>query len=107
MVGYKFSENDWVTPFLVIFRSVREILLVTVFLEHHVTKMLNKTPVSDKNISEHNFMSIFYRSFFVILARVIHSAELVFIAQRRLIWYLVFFVNKMKQDSLLKTCKDA
>ena len=36
MVGYKFSKNDWVTPFLVIFRSVREILLVTVFLEHPV-----------------------------------------------------------------------
>ena len=37
MVGYKLSKNDWVTPFFVIFRSVREILLVTVFLEHPVT----------------------------------------------------------------------
>ena len=37
MVGYKLSNNDWVTPFFVIFRSVREILLVTVFLEHPVT----------------------------------------------------------------------
>ena len=36
MVGYKLSNNDWVTPFFVIFRSVREILLVTVFLEHPV-----------------------------------------------------------------------
>ena len=36
MVGYKLSKNDWVTPFFVIFRSVREILLVTVFLEHPV-----------------------------------------------------------------------
>ena len=41
MVGYKLSNNDWVTPFFVIFRSVREILLVTVFLEHPVaTKWL-------------------------------------------------------------------
>ena len=37
MVGYKLSKNDWVTPFFVIFRSVREILLVTVFLEHPVS----------------------------------------------------------------------
>ena len=36
MVGYQLSKNDWVTPFFVIFRSVREILLVTVFLEHPV-----------------------------------------------------------------------
>ena len=36
MVGYKLSKNDWVTPFFVIFRSVREILLVTVFFEHPV-----------------------------------------------------------------------
>ena len=37
MVGYKLSKNDWVTPFFVIFRSVREILLVTVFCKHPVT----------------------------------------------------------------------
>ena len=36
MVGYKLSKNDWVTPFFVIFRSVREILLVTVFFDHPV-----------------------------------------------------------------------
>ena len=36
MVGYKLSKNDWVTPFFVIFRSVREILLVTVFCKHPV-----------------------------------------------------------------------
>ena len=36
MVGYQLSKNDWVTPFFAIFRSVREILLVTVFLEHPV-----------------------------------------------------------------------
>ena len=36
MVGYKLSKNDWVTPFFVIFRSVREKLLVTVFPEHPV-----------------------------------------------------------------------
>ena len=36
MVGYKLSNNDWVTPFFVIFRSVREILLVTVFCKHPV-----------------------------------------------------------------------
>ena len=38
MVGYKLSNNDWVTPFFVICRSVREILLVTVFLEHPVAE---------------------------------------------------------------------
>ena len=37
MVGYKLSKNDWVTPFFVIFRSVREILLVTVFFDHPVS----------------------------------------------------------------------
>ena len=36
MVGYKLSKNDWVTQFFVIFRSVREKLLVTVFFEHPV-----------------------------------------------------------------------
>ena len=36
MVGYKLSKNDWVTPFFVISRSVREKLLVTVFCEHPV-----------------------------------------------------------------------
>ena len=36
MVGYKLSKNDWVTPFFVIFRSVREKLLVTVFFDHPV-----------------------------------------------------------------------
>ena len=40
MVGYKLSKNDWVTPFFVIFRSVREILLVTVFLEHPVLAII-------------------------------------------------------------------
>ena len=37
MVGYKLSKNDWVTPFFVIFRSVREKLLVTVFFEHPIS----------------------------------------------------------------------
>ena len=36
MVGYKLSKNDWVTPFFVIFRSVREKLLVTVSFDHPV-----------------------------------------------------------------------
>ena len=40
MVGYKLSKNDWVTPFFVIFRSVREILLVTVFFDHPVAPKL-------------------------------------------------------------------
>ena len=44
MVGYKLSKNDWVTPFFVIFRSVREILLVTVFCKH---------PVLSAKTSEH------------------------------------------------------
>ena len=39
MVGYKLSKNDWVTPFFVIFRSVREKLLVTVFLDHPVAPL--------------------------------------------------------------------
>ena len=38
MVGYKLLKNDWVTPFFVIFRSVREKLLVTVFLDHPVAR---------------------------------------------------------------------
>ena len=37
MVGYKLSKNDWVTPFFVTFRSVREKLLVTVFFEHPIS----------------------------------------------------------------------
>ena len=36
MVGYKLLKNDWVTPFFVIFRSVREKLLVTVSFDHPV-----------------------------------------------------------------------
>ena len=36
MVGYKLSKNDLVAPFFVIFRSVREKLLVTVFFDHPV-----------------------------------------------------------------------
>ena len=40
MVGYKLSKNDWVTPFFVIFRSVREKLLVTVFFDHPVSNSL-------------------------------------------------------------------
>ena len=39
MVGYKLPKNDWVTPFFVIFRSVREKLLVTVFFDHPVDKV--------------------------------------------------------------------
>ena len=41
MVGYKLSKNDLVAPFFVIFRSVREKLLVTVFLDHPVTAVDN------------------------------------------------------------------
>ena len=46
MVGYKLSKNDWVTPFFVIFRSVREKLLVTVSFEH---------PVSIRSFGASNF----------------------------------------------------
>ena len=41
MVGYKLSKNDLVAPFFVIFRSVREKLLVTVFFDHPVQLALN------------------------------------------------------------------
>ena len=41
MVGYKLSKNDWVTPFFVIFRSVREKLLVTVSFDHPVASPLD------------------------------------------------------------------
>ena len=34
MVAYKLSKNGWVMPFFVIFRLVREKLLVTVALDH-------------------------------------------------------------------------
>ena len=37
MAGYKLSKNDCVTPFFVIFRSLREKLLVTVFFDHPVS----------------------------------------------------------------------
>ena len=36
MVAYKLSKNGWVMPFFVIFRLVREKLLVTVALDHPV-----------------------------------------------------------------------
>ena len=39
MVGYKLSKNDWVTPFFVFFRSVREKLLVTVSFDHPVANI--------------------------------------------------------------------
>ena len=42
MVGYKLPKNDWVTPFFVIFRSVREKLLVTVFFDHPVALKIKK-----------------------------------------------------------------
>ena len=45
MVGYKLSKNDWVTPFFVIFRSVREKLLVTVFLDHPVLIIIIKIKI--------------------------------------------------------------
>ena len=55
MVGYKLSKNDWVTPFFVIFRSVREKLLVTVSFDH---------PVSDSVIH----IKLVYHLIFLILA---------------------------------------
>ena len=39
MVGYNLSKNHWVKPFLVIFRFVRDILLVTVAFDHPVSMM--------------------------------------------------------------------
>ena len=36
MVAYKLSKNGWVMPFFVIFRLVREKLLVTVAFHHPV-----------------------------------------------------------------------
>ena len=36
MGAYKLSKNGWVMPFFVIFRLVREKLLVTVALDHPV-----------------------------------------------------------------------
>ena len=41
MVGYKLPKNDWVTPFFVIFRSVREKSLVTVSFDHPVLHILS------------------------------------------------------------------
>ena len=55
MVGYKFSKNDWVTPFFVIFRSVREILLVTVFCKH---------PVSKPDHEKHDLLQVISRTIF-------------------------------------------
>ena len=44
MVGYKLSKNDLVAPFFVIFRSVREKLLVTVFFDHPVPDLPTYVP---------------------------------------------------------------
>ena len=41
MVAYKLSKNGWVMPFFVIFRLVREKLLVTVALDHPVIRTQN------------------------------------------------------------------
>ena len=54
MVGYKLSKNDWVTPFFVIFRSVREKLLVTVFFDHPVLEYVAQQHFS--NISNAEIM---------------------------------------------------
>ena len=40
MVAYKLSKNGWVMPFVVIFRLVREKLLVTVALDHPVAAVV-------------------------------------------------------------------
>ena len=61
MVGYKLSKNDWVTPFFVIFRSVREILLVTVFLEHPViwkAKELPRQPSDPHHVVDVRFIKV-------------------------------------------------
>ena len=52
MVGYKLSKNDLVAPFFVIFRSVREKLLVTVFFDHPVVpeKVIFQPLHNDKKI---------------------------------------------------------
>ena len=42
--AYKLSKNDWVMPFFVIFRFAREKLLVTVSLDHPVSKHQSKLP---------------------------------------------------------------
>ena len=42
MVAYKLSKNGWVMPFFVIFRLVREKLLVTVAFDHPVSNMLEQ-----------------------------------------------------------------
>ena len=43
MAVYKLSKNHWVMPFFVIFRYVRDILLVTVAFDHPVVyRLCNK-----------------------------------------------------------------
>ena len=49
MVAYKLSKNGWVMPFVVIFRLVREKLLVTVALDHPVqTVFLRVSPARSR-----------------------------------------------------------
>ena len=56
MVGYKLSKNDWVTPFFVIFRSVREKLLVTVSFDHPVLiKKFKIPPAKSGSLAEFTF----------------------------------------------------
>ena len=56
MVRYKLSKNDWVTPFFVIFRSVREKLLVTVSFDHPVVSDFRKS--TTQVVSDVGFSSI-------------------------------------------------
>ena len=62
MVGYKLSKNDLVAPFFVIFRSVREKLLVTVFFDHPVSSTWDGKTFLDEKIyhseSQRNFFHL-------------------------------------------------
>ena len=74
MVGYKLSKNDLVAPFFVIFRSVREKLLVTVFFDHPVSisdplfwfKQLRTSTQLQKNLRLEMHIGLKFFSFFLL-----------------------------------------
>ena len=78
MVGYKLSKNDWVTPFFVIFRSVREKLLVTVSFDHPVliytyfVFMRRKTKTTFQHVEMPLSLSIHSRKIHCTVRQTVH-----------------------------------
>ena len=69
MVGYKLSKNDWVTPFFVIFKSVREKLLVTVSFDHPVPWSAKKIEASAPESFTSHLTSSDIKRFVIVLTK--------------------------------------